>query len=87
MLPLVPPFTYETALLKVRLAEDGWNSRDPERVALAYTPDSWRNRAEFATGRSEIIRFLRRKWARELDYRLPMPGSPAAVLPMIPAAS
>jgi nuclear transport factor 2 (NTF2) superfamily protein len=71
MLPLVPPFTYETALLKVRLAEDGWNSRDPERVALAYTPDScWRNRAEFATGRSEIIRFLRRKWARELDYRL-----------------
>ncbi len=59
------------ALQKVRLAEDGWNSRDPEKVALAYTVDSrWRNRTEFATGREEIIRFLTRKWARELDYRL-----------------
>jgi len=67
----VPPFTHETAELKVRLAEDGWNSRDPEKVALAYTPDSrWRNRAEFANGRPEIIAFLTRKWARELDYRL-----------------
>ncbi len=69
--PPVPPFTRETAELKVRLAEDGWNSRDPEKVALAYTPDSrWRNRAEFANGRPEIIAFLTRKWARELDYRL-----------------
>src|SRR6267142_5289132 len=69
--PPVPPFTHETAELKVRLAEDGWNSRDPEKVALAYTPDSrWRNRAEFASGRPEIIAFLTRKWARELDYRL-----------------
>ncbi|MFD5258410.1 DUF1348 family protein [Streptomyces bobili] len=69
--PPVPPFTRETAIAKVRLAEDGWNTRDPERVALAYTKDSrWRNRAEFATGRDEITAFLRRKWARELDYRL-----------------
>src|SRR5437899_1722397 len=69
--PPVPPFTRETAELKVRLAEDGWNSRDPEKVALAYTPDSrWRNRAEFANGRPEIIALLTRKWARELDYRL-----------------
>ncbi|GGW61231.1 MULTISPECIES: nuclear transport factor 2 family protein [Streptomyces] len=69
--PPVPPFTRETAIEKVRLAEDGWNTRDPERVALAYTKDSrWRNRAEFATGRDEITAFLRRKWARELDYRL-----------------
>ncbi|MFG3514425.1 nuclear transport factor 2 family protein [Streptomyces bobili] len=69
--PPVPPFTRETAVEKVRLAEDGWNTRDPERVALAYTKDSrWRNRAEFATGRDEITAFLRRKWARELDYRL-----------------
>ena len=69
--PPVPPFTHETAELKVRLAEDGWNSRDPEKVALAYTPDSrWRNRAEFVSGRPEIIAFLTRKWARELDYRL-----------------
>jgi uncharacterized protein len=69
--PLVPPFTRETAEQKVRLAEDGWNSRDPERVALAYTPESrWRNRAEFINGRAEIIAFLRRKWSRELDYRL-----------------
>jgi uncharacterized protein len=69
--PPAPPFTQETAELKVRLAEDGWNSRDPEKVALAYTPDSrWRNRVEFANGRQEIIAFLTRKWARELDYRL-----------------
>jgi nuclear transport factor 2 (NTF2) superfamily protein len=69
-LPL-PPFTRETAVQKVRLAEDGWNSRDPEKVALAYTPDSrWRNRAEVVNGRREIIAFLTRKWAKELDYRL-----------------
>src|ERR1700751_6473141 len=69
--PPVPPFTRETAIQKVRLAEDGWNSRDPEKVALAYTIDSrWRNRAEFPNGREEIIQFLRRKWAKELDYRL-----------------
>ena len=65
--PPLPPFTRETATQKVRLAEDGWNSRDPEKVALAYTLDSrWRNRAEFANGRQEIVAFLRRKWAREL---------------------
>jgi uncharacterized protein len=69
--PPVPPFTRETAIQKVRLAEDSWNSRDPERVALAYTVDShWRNRSEFVNGRQEIIAFLRRKWAEELDYRL-----------------
>ena len=69
--PPLPPFTRETAVLKVRLAEDAWNSRDPEKVALAYTPDSrWRNRAEFAVGRPQIVDFLRRKWSRELDYRL-----------------
>ena len=69
--PPLPPFTRETAALKVRLAEDGWNSRDPDRVSLAYTPDSqWRNRAEFPKGREEIVAFLKRKWARELDYRL-----------------
>ena len=69
--PPVPPFTRETATLKVRLAEDGWNTRDPEKVALAYSIDSrWRNRSEFANGRQEIIALLRRKWARELDYRL-----------------
>jgi uncharacterized protein len=69
--PPIPPFTAETAAEKTRLAEDGWNSRDPERVALAYTQDSyWRNRAEFLTGRNQVIDFLRRKWARELDYRL-----------------
>ncbi|AYA15441.1 nuclear transport factor 2 family protein [Streptomyces alfalfae] len=69
--PPVPPFTRETAIEKVRLAEDGWNSRDPEKVALAYSEDSrWRNRAEFVTGRAEIVAFLSRKWARELDYRL-----------------
>ena len=69
--PPVPPFNRETAIQKVRLAEDGWNSRDPEKVALAYTIDSrWRNRAEFVNGRQEIIQFLKRKWAKELDYRL-----------------
>ncbi len=69
--PPLPPFTRETAILKVRLAEDGWNSRDPVKVSLAYSEDSrWRNRAEFATGREEIVAFLTRKWARELDYRL-----------------
>lgn len=68
---LVPPFTRETAILKVRKAEDGWNSRNPQQVSLAYTPDSvWRNRAEFLNGRVEIVRFLLRKWQRELDYRL-----------------
>jgi nuclear transport factor 2 (NTF2) superfamily protein len=69
--PPIPPFTEETAAQKVRLAEDGWNGRDPAKVALAYTPDSvWRNRAEFVTGRSNIEAFLARKWAKELDYRL-----------------
>jgi uncharacterized protein len=69
--PPLPPFTHETAVQKVRLAEDAWNSRDPEKVALAYSLDSrWRNRAEFPTGREEIVAFLTRKWARELDYRL-----------------
>ena len=69
--PPFPPFTPETAAQKVRGAEDGWNTRDPERVALAYTLDStWRNRAEFLTGRDAIVEFLRRKWARELEYRL-----------------
>ena len=69
--PPVPPYTRESAVEKVRLAEDGWNSRDPNRVALAYTPDSqWRNRAEFPTGREQIVAFLTRKWERELDYRL-----------------
>lgn len=69
--PPLPPFTDETAALKARMAEDAWNSRDPERVSLAYTPDSvWRNRAEFVTGRPEIVAFLTRKWTRELDYRL-----------------
>ena len=69
--PPFPPFTQETAIQKVRGAEDGWNTRDPENVALAYTIDSrWRNRAEFPNGRPEIIQFLQRKWAKELDYRL-----------------
>jgi len=69
--PPLPPFTPETARQKVRLAEDAWNSRDPARVALAYTPDSrWRNRAEFIEGRTAIEAFLVRKWSRELDYRL-----------------
>ena len=69
--PPLPPFTRETAIQKVRMAEDAWNSRDPERVSLAYTPDSrWRNRVEFPIGRDQIVAFLKRKWARELDYRL-----------------
>ncbi|MEW2393479.1 nuclear transport factor 2 family protein [Streptomyces venezuelae] len=69
--PPVPPFTRKTAVEKVRLAEDGWNSRDPRKVALAYSEDSrWRNRAEFVTGRDAIVGFLSRKWDRELDYRL-----------------
>jgi len=69
--PPLPPFTDETAAQKARMAEDAWNSRDPAKVALAYTPDSrWRNRAEFFSGRAEIEAFLTRKWARELDYRL-----------------
>ncbi|MGW2340554.1 nuclear transport factor 2 family protein [Streptomyces sp. NPDC001661] len=69
--PPLPPFTRETAVHKVRLAEDAWNTRDPQRVALAYTPDSqWRNRAEFPAGRAEIVAFLTRKWHQELDYRL-----------------
>lgn len=69
--PPLPPFTWETATQKVRAAEDAWNTHDPERVSLAYTTDSvWRNRAEFFTGREAIVAFLRRKWAKELDYRL-----------------
>ncbi|NOT70807.1 MAG: nuclear transport factor 2 family protein [Hyphomicrobium sp.] len=69
--PPLPPFTRETAIQKIRLAEDAWNSRDPVRVSLAYTEDSrWRNRAEFPIGRAEIVDFLTRKWARENDYRL-----------------
>ncbi|NMM83622.1 hypothetical protein B2J88_04495 [Rhodococcus sp. SRB_17] len=67
----IPPFTPETAIQKVRLAEDGWNSRDPHKVSLAYTPDSWwRNRSTFVTGRTEIVELLTEKWNRELDYRL-----------------
>jgi|SRR6185295_12545638 len=69
--PPLPPFDREAAVRKVRLAEDAWNGRDPQKVALAYTPDSvWRNRAEFFRGREAIVEFLTRKWARELDYRL-----------------
>ncbi|MBX9587722.1 MAG: nuclear transport factor 2 family protein [Hyphomonadaceae bacterium] len=69
--PPFPPFTLETATQKVRMAEDAWNTRDPERVSLAYTEDSeWRNRAVFPSGRREIVEFLKRKWAKELDYRL-----------------
>ena len=69
--PPLPPFTLETATTKVRAAEDAWNTRDPARVALAYTPDSrWRNRTEFLEGRDAIVAFLRAKWDRELDYRL-----------------
>lgn len=71
MRPPLPPFTDETAVQKVRAAEDGWNSRDPERVAQAYTPDChWRNRATFVTGHEAIVAFLREKWAREQEYRL-----------------
>ena len=69
--PPFPPFTIETATQKVRMAEDAWNTRDPERCSLAYTPDSvWRNRSEFLVGRDAIRQFLARKWAKELDYRL-----------------
>ena len=69
--PPFPPFTLETAMQKVRMAEDGWNNRDPEKVALAYTTDSqWRNRNEFLKGRTEIVEFLKRKWAKEHEYRL-----------------
>ena len=67
----VPPFTLETAIEKIRMAEDAWNSRDPERVSLVYSEDTlWRNRAEFPKGRQEVIAFLKRKWTKELDYRL-----------------
>ena len=67
----LPPFNRETAITKIRMAEDAWNSRDPNRVSLAYTEDSrWRNRAEFIHGRAEIVAFLTRKWSKELDYRL-----------------
>ena len=69
--PPLPPFTHETAALKVRLAEDAWNSRDPDRVVLVYTEDTrWRNRAEFPVGREQVRQFLQRKWTKELDYRL-----------------
>lgn len=69
--PPLPPFTLQTAKAKVQAAEDAWNSREPEQVALAYTEDSqWRNRAEFINGREQIVAFLKRKWAKELDYRL-----------------
>lgn len=69
--PPLPPFSYEDAVLKVRKAEDAWNSKNPETVSLAYTEDSrWRNRSEFITGRAEIVGFLQRKWQKEMDYRL-----------------
>lgn len=69
--PPLPPFTRDTAIQKIRLAEDGWNSRDPARIVLAYSPDTvWRNRAEFPRGRAEAQALLERKWTRELDYRL-----------------
>ncbi len=69
--PPLPPFTFETAVQKVRAAEDGWNNRDPQKVSMAYTAQSkWRNRAEFVTGRDQIVGLLSRKWERELDYRL-----------------
>ncbi|MBB3118448.1 nuclear transport factor 2 (NTF2) superfamily protein [Massilia violacea] len=69
--PPLPPFTRESAIEKVRLAENGWNTRDPEKVSLAYTEDSWwRNRGEFVQGRAAIVGLLKRKWTRELDYRL-----------------
>jgi nuclear transport factor 2 (NTF2) superfamily protein len=69
--PPLPPFTRQTAMQKVRMAEDGWNSRDPDNVALAYSEDSrWRNRAEFLEGRAAIVTFLRKKWSTELEYRL-----------------
>jgi uncharacterized protein len=69
--PPLPPFTEEAARQKVQIAEDAWNSRDPDRVSLAYTEDTeWRNRSEFVNGRAQVVEFLRRKWNRELDYRL-----------------
>src|SRR5215831_12232771 len=69
--PALPPFTEESARQKIQAAEDAWNTRDPERVALTYTEDTeWRNRHEFFAGRAEIVEFLRRKWSRELDYAL-----------------
>lgn len=69
--PPLPPFTEATAIQKIRMAEDAWNSRDPARVVLVYTPDTvWRNRAEFPVGREQVQQFLQRKWAKELDYRL-----------------
>ena len=69
--PPLPPFSHESAIQKVRLAEDGWNSRNPEKVSLAYTEDTvWRNRAEFVHGRAQVVEFLTRKWRKELDYRL-----------------
>ena len=69
--PPLPPYERSSATQKIRMAEDAWNSRDPERVALVYSPDTrWRNRAEFPVGRDEVVAFLRRKWRRELDYRL-----------------
>jgi nuclear transport factor 2 (NTF2) superfamily protein len=69
--PPLPPFTMETALQKVQMAEDAWNSKDPEKVVLAYTPDTeWRNRTEFLNGREEVKAFLKRKWEKELDYKL-----------------
>ena len=75
----LPPFSSETATQKTRLAEDAWNGKDPAKVALAYSEDSrWRNRAEFANGRAEIVAFLTRKWARELDYRH---GHPPGLVP------
>ncbi len=71
MSALVPPFTEETAIAKIRMAEDGWNSRNPQKVSLVYTEDSrWRNRTEFPVGRQQIVEFLTRKWTKELDYRL-----------------
>lgn len=69
--PPLPPFSFETATQKVRMAEDAWNSRDPAKVSMAYTPDSvWRNRSEFLSGREAIVQFLTRKWTKELSYRL-----------------
>ena len=69
--PPLPPFNEQTAIQKIRMAEDAWNSRDPERVSMVYTEDTyWRNRAEFISGRDEVVAFLNRKWAKELDYRL-----------------
>ena len=73
---ILPPFDEEAARTKVQLAEDAWNSRDPQRVSLAYTEDSeWRNRDEFVNGRAEIVAFLERKWARELEYKLHKAGA------------